>query len=147
MIKEPSLHKQSGQGLIEILIVCVIVTIACISLMKFQAALSYKDSLALQRSDATVLALSQLETLRDYQVLNTQSPYTAFSSIVSGSSTSVGTNTTYTITWTVTPVASPVYDSINVVVSWTDKVGTSQSVTLTTNVAGLTPVFSATVLY
>lgn len=141
------LAKQSGQGLIEILIVCVIITIACVSLMKFQAALSYKDSLALQRSDATILALTELESLRDYQVLTTQSPYTAYANIASGSSTSTGTNTTYTITWTVNTVASPAYKTITVVVSWTDALSNAQSITLVTNVAGLTPVFSATVLY
>jgi Tfp pilus assembly protein PilV len=147
MMTQRSVLKQSGQGLIEILIVCVLVTIACLSLMKFQAALSYKDSLALQRSDATILALNQLEELRDYQVLTTQTPYTAYSDIASGSATSTGVNTTYTITWTVTTVASPSYKVLNVAVTWQDKLNTTQTVTLTTNVAGGQPVFSATVLY
>jgi Tfp pilus assembly protein PilV len=142
-----SLNRQAGQGLIEILIVCVLITICCLSLAKFQAVLSYKDSLALQRSDAVVLAMSELETLRDFQVLSTQVPYTAYSNIASGTSTSVGTNTTYTLTWTVTTVAAPAYKTISVVVAWTDNLSKAQSITLTTNVAGVQPVFSATVLY
>jgi Tfp pilus assembly protein PilV len=147
MTTHTSLDKQAGQGLIEILIVCILVTIACVSLMKFQATLSYKDSLALQRSDATILALSELESLRDYQVLTTQTPYTAYSNIASGTSTSIGVNTTYTLTWTVTTVAAPSYKVLSVVVTWNDKLGNGQSITLTTNVAGTQPVFSATVLY
>lgn len=142
-----SWHQQAGQGLIEILIVCIVVIISCLSLMQFQAALSYKDSLALQRSDATVLAYSELETLRDFQVLNTQSPYTAYSGIASGSATSTGVNATYTITWTVTPVTTPLYKVLDVSVTWNDIRGTAQSIRLTTDVAGIEPVFSATVLY
>jgi Tfp pilus assembly protein PilV len=142
-----SFYRQRGQGLIEILIVCVIVIISCLSLMKFQAALSYKDSLALQRSDATILALTEIESLRDFQVLAVQSPYAAYSSIASGSATTTGVNATFTTTWTITPVVSPAYKVIDVVVSWNDIRGTAQSVHLTTNVAGIEPVFSATVLY
>jgi hypothetical protein len=36
---------------------------------------------------------------------------------------------------------------LNVAVTWQDKLNTTQTVTLTTNVAGGQPVFSATVLY
>jgi Tfp pilus assembly protein PilV len=142
-----SLNRQAGQGLIEILIVCVLITICCLSLAKFQAVLSYKDSLALQRADAVVLATSELETLRDFQVLSTQIPYAAYSNIASGTTTSTGINTTYTLTWTVTTVVAPAYKVISVVVAWTDKLNQAQSITLTTNVAGVQPVFSATVLY
>jgi Tfp pilus assembly protein PilV len=146
-MKTSRLNKQSGQGLIEILIVCIIVVICTVSLAIFQASLSYKDSLALQRSDATVLALSQLESLRDFQVLNTTSPYAAYSDIASGSSTSNGVNATYTITWTVTTVASPSYKVLDVSVTWNDLRGVGQVIRLTTNVAGVEPVFSATVMY
>lgn len=142
-----SLHKQQGQGLLEILIVAVIIVISCLSLMKFQAVLSYKDSLALQRSDATIMALTEIESLRDFQVLTTQTPYTAYSNIVSGTSTTTGVNATYTVTWTITTVAAPSYKVINVAVTWTDIRGVAQAVNLTTNVAGIVPVFSATVLY
>ena len=142
-----SFYRQRGQGLIEILVVCVIVVISCLSLMQFQAALSYKDSLALQRSDATILALTEIESLRDFQTLAVQTPYAAYSSIASGSASTNGINATFLTTWTVTTNVSPAYKVLDVVVSWTDIRGTAQSVHLTTNIAGIEPVFSATVLY
>jgi Tfp pilus assembly protein PilV len=142
-----SLHKQEGQGLIEILVVAVIVIISSLSLMQFQASLSYKDSLALQRSDATILALTEIESLRDFQVLTTQTPYTAYSNIASGSSTVTGYNATFTITWTVTTTATPAYKVLDVLVTWNDIRGVAQTIHLTSNVAGIVPVFSATVMY
>jgi Tfp pilus assembly protein PilV len=138
---------QRGQGLIEILIVACVIVICCISLMEFQATLSYRDSLALQRSDALVLAEHQIESLRDFDVLTTQAPYAAYSDIASGTSTSVGVNTTYSLSWTVTTTATPSYKTIDVTVTWNDLRNTSQSVRLTTRLAGLQPVFSATVMY
>jgi Tfp pilus assembly protein PilV len=138
---------QRGQGLIEILIVACVIVICSISLMEFQATLTYRDSLALQRSDALVLAEHQIEFLKDFDVLTTQSPYTAYADIASAAGTSVGVNTTFTITSTVTTVVTPSYKTIEVVVSWTDLRNTAQSVHLSTRVAGLQPVFSATVMY
>jgi Tfp pilus assembly protein PilV len=139
--------QQSGQGLIEILIVSVIIIISSVALIQFQAMISYRDSLALQRSDATVLALQKIESLRDFQVLNTQTPYAAYSDIASGTGTSVGTNTTFTLTWTVTTNVTYSSKMIDVTVSWNDIRNIAQTITLSTEVAGLQPVFSATVLY
>ena len=140
-------RQQSGQGLLEILLVCLIVAIASVSLLQFQAGLAYRDSLALQRSDATILALSQIESLRDFQVLSTQAPYMAYSAIASGIAITSGANASYTITWTVTPFTAPTYKVLDVSVTWNDLRGKAQTIRLTSNIAGIEPVFSATILY
>lgn len=141
-----SLFKQKGQGLIETLMVMLIIFGTIIALMNFQTNLAYTNILNQQRSDATILGLSELETLRDFQVINTQSPYIAYQGIVSGTSTSTGVNTTYTLTWTVTSTATPTYDTINMVVTWTDPRGVGQSVSLSTIVGSIEPAYSSTIM-
>lgn len=141
------LNKQKGQGLIETLIAAVIIISCVVALIRFQSRLAYHDSYTQQQSHATILALSKIESLRDFNVLNNQSPYTSYQGIASGTSTYTGTATTYTLTWTVTTVASPSYKTIDVTVSWTDRYGATQSVRLITNVAGIEPAYSATVMY
>jgi Tfp pilus assembly protein PilV len=135
-----------GEGLIETLICMLLIFGTIVSLMSFQATLAYNDDVSAQTSDATILAMNQLEKLRDFQVLNTTPGYTAYSSIVSGSSSPVGMNTTYTMTWTVTANTNPTYKNINVTVTWADRRAVSHSVTLSTNVAGIDPSYSSSVM-
>jgi Tfp pilus assembly protein PilV len=138
--------KCKGEGLIETLIAMLIIFGTIAALMNFQAGLAYNNIVNQQRSDATVLATSELETLRDFQVINTQSPYTAYQGIVSGSSTSVGVNTTFTLTWTVTATATPAYKTVNIVVGWTDPRNVAQAVNLTTIVGSIDPAYSSSIM-
>lgn len=140
------LRKLQGQTLIESLATIVIVAIGVIALIRFQNYLSYDNSVSLQRADALTLARSTIETLRDYQVLNTTSGYTAYSGISSGSSSVTGTSATYSVSWTVTTLVNPDYKTIDVTVSWTDRRGTSQSVRLISHVAGIEPANSAAIM-
>lgn len=136
----------TGQTLVETLVTIVFISMAVIALIRFQNYLSYDNSLSQQTATAITLAESEIETLRDFQVLTTTSGYTAYSSIASGSSTNNGTSAVYTITWTVTSYTNPTYKNISVTVSWTDRRGTAQSVQLVTNVAGIQPANSAAVM-
>lgn len=135
-----------GQTLVESLATIVIVAIGVIALIRFQNYLSYDNSVSLQRADALTIARSTIETLRDYQVLNTTAGYTAYSGISSGSSSVSGTSATYNVSWTVTTQTNPDYKTIDVSVSWTDRRGTSQSVRLISHIAGIEPANSAAVM-
>jgi hypothetical protein len=117
-----------------------------VSLLSFQATLAYNDDVSTQTSDAIILAVNELEKLRDFQVLNPLAGYTAYTSIVTGSSTPTGMNTTYTMNWTVTSYTNPTYKNINVVVTWTDRRTISHSITMSTNVAGIDPSTSSSVM-
>lgn len=139
-------HTLCGQGLIEVLITLLIVVVGVLGIIRFQNYLAYNNSLAQQQGDATILAMQKIESLRDYQVLNTTSGYTAYQDIASGSTTSTGATTVYTITWTVTTNVNPTYKKIDVTVSWTDRNNISQSVRLVSQVAGVEPAFSAAIL-
>lgn len=138
--------KQKGQTLVETLVTVVFIAMAVLALIGFQNYLAYDNSLAQQRADATQLAEGQIETLKDFHVLNNTSGYTSYQGITSGSRTVTGTTTTFTITWTVTAFTNPTYKNIDVNVTWTDRNGASQSVRLITNVAGIDPSTSSTIM-
>src|SRR5688572_23247557 len=89
-----------GQTMVETLITLLFISISFVALFKFQTYLSYNNSLSSQKNEAVILAINTIENLRDFQVLNTQTGYTAWSSIISGSSTTAGGSATYTTTWT-----------------------------------------------
>ena len=139
-------NNKTGQTLIETLVTLVFISIGVIALIRFQSYLSYDTSLSQQKGDATIIAQSTIETLRDYQVLNNTSGYTSYQSIASGTSTVTGITTTYSVSWTITSTTNPTYKSIDVTVSWTDIRGATQSVRLISNVAGIEPANSAAVM-
>lgn len=136
----------NGQTLVEALVTVVIVGLGVIALVRFQNYLSYDNSVAQQTTHAQIVAQSTMEGIRNFQVLNNTSGYTSYSSISSGTSTVAGISTTYNVAWTVNTFTNPNYKRITVVVTWTDRRGTSQSVTLISNVAGIEPANSAAVM-
>ena len=140
------LKNLSGEGLIESLICMLLIFGSIVALMSFQANIAYNDDVSAQTTDAVMLAVNELETLRDFQVLNTTPGYSAYSSIASGSSSSVGMNATFTLVWTVTPTATPNYKNINVAVSWTDRRSVAHTITMSTDVAGIDPSYSSSVM-
>jgi Tfp pilus assembly protein PilV len=135
--------RQSGQGLIETIMICVFVGINVVTLLSFQSYLAYSTDFTQQQSYANLLARSEIETLRDYSVLNTTSGYVAYQGIVTSSSAATIGDTAYTINWTVTPAAGLSYDTVNVTVSWTDRHSNAQSISLITNIAGIDPSLAA----
>lgn len=135
-----------GQTLIEALITIVFIAVTVIALIRFQNYLAYDNSLSQQKGDATILAQSRIETLRDYQVLNNTTGYTSYQSISSGSSTTTGATAVYTVTWTVTPFTNPTHKTVDVNVTWTDRRGIVQSVRLISDIAGIEPANSAAVM-
>lgn len=142
-----SISKMSpGQGLIEMVLVVLFIAVGVIAMVNFQNYLAYSTNTAQQRADATMLASSRLEVLRDFYVLNTQGSYPAYQNIVTGNENVTVGNTAFAVAWTVTPVATPSYKTLDVVVSWTDRYNGAQSVRLVTIVAGIDPAYSAIIM-
>lgn len=139
-------NREKGQTLIEALITLLFIAVSVIALIRFQSYLAYNNILAEQRNEASILAIQKIEKLRDFQVLNNTSGYTSYQSIASGSSTTNSTTTTYTTTWTVTPSTNPTYKNLDVKVSWTDRNNNSNTVELTTIIAGIDPQNSSTIM-
>lgn len=135
-----------GQTLVEVFITLLFVAVSVIALIRFQSYLAYDNNLSQQKSIATMLARNKIEQLRDFQVLANTAGYTSYQSIVTGSSTQTVTNTSYTISWTITANTNPTYKLINVNVAWTDRYSGAQSVRLVTNIAGIEPQYSAIII-
>lgn len=121
--------------MIEVLIAFLVLALGITSLVSFQARISADSSYAKARSDATNIASTKLEELRNYASL------AAYDAITSGGDSVSGTTQTYTRTWTVTTAGS--YKTIQVAVSWPDTTGSATentTVTLNTLIARVDPV-------
>jgi Tfp pilus assembly protein PilV len=137
--------RQAGFTFIEVLVTVLFICVCVIALVRFQNYISYTDSLNQQNGEAVMLATQEMEKLRDFQVINTTSGFVAYQDIVSGSSTATGVNTSYTITWTVTPFVNPTYKKIVITVTWTDRYNAAQSIELVKNVDSTAPPNSAAI--
>jgi Tfp pilus assembly protein PilV len=136
------MNKQSGVGLLELMIALVVFTMGVTAVFKFQSRYFYYYDIAKQRSEALVIAKNKIEALRTFEVLATTAGKVAYADIVSGTASTAGNNATYTSTWTVTTNVNPNYKSVNNVVSWTDRRNTTQSVTLSSIIGGIDPATS-----
>jgi Tfp pilus assembly protein PilV len=137
------LRKQKGQGLIEIVITIAVILGSAIALLRLQNSILYSDSFIRQQNYAMLLATQQIETLRTFTTLSGTGSY---QTIASGSSTVSGPTATYTLTWTVTTLTNPNYKVVNITVSWVDKRGATQSIQVATQMAGIDPAYSASII-
>lgn len=136
-------RKINGQGLIEVMMTLLIIAVSILALLRFQNYLAYSNNLTNQKSIAYQLALTEIETLRDYSALTGANSY---ANIASGSSSQTLAGATFTITWTVTANVNPTYKKIDVNVTWTDQYGGSQSTRLISDVSQTDPSFSSTIM-
>jgi prepilin-type N-terminal cleavage/methylation domain-containing protein len=138
--------KQKGTSLIEVLVTLVIIAMGVAALVRFQNYLSYHSDLTQQKGDALSLAVNQIESLRNFQYINTTAGFAAYQDIASGNSTATIGNTTFAVTWAVTTNTSPAYKTINVSVSWTDRYANTNSINLVSNIAEVNPSTAASVM-
>lgn len=132
-------HKQFGQGFIEVMLVMVFIAVGVVTMVKFQNSQAYNSADVAAHLNAMQLANHQLEKLRDYVVLSTQTGYAAYSDIANGNTTVTSKGITYTITWVVQTNTSPDYKTVDVTVSWSDRYGVAQSLMLSSRIAGIDP--------
>jgi Tfp pilus assembly protein PilV len=134
---------ENGQGMIEVLATFLIIVISISGLIYFQNNMAYANNLTQQEQTALMLATNQIETLRDFSTLTGTNSY---QSMASGSSVNTNGNATYSINWTVTTATNPNYKTMSVVVSWTDRRNTSQSLNLISRIGGVDPVYSGIIM-
>ncbi len=124
-----------GSSMIEVLIAFLVLALGITSLVSFQARITNDSSYAKARSDATNIASTKIEQLRNYESL------AVYDAIASGTDTVSGTTQTYTRVWTVTTTGN--YKTVQVAVSWPDRTGSATAdttVTLNTIIARVDPV-------
>jgi Tfp pilus assembly protein PilV len=143
---KPLKLSHNGIGLIETLMIVLFISISIVALMRFQKFLITSTHYTQQQGDALILATKQMETLRDFTVINTTSGYIAYQDISSGTSTISQNGTSYTVAWTITTNTAPTYKILNVTVSWTDRSNTNRSINLVSRVASVDPANSSSVI-
>lgn len=139
--------RQRGISLIEALVALAVMSIGMLGLVSLQTSLRGSSDVAKQRSEAVRRGQQEIERWRAFTVLNTTAGSTAFADLAAGTTSQdiVGTNATYTQQRIVTDLASPRRGkALTVNVSWVDRNGETQSVRLSTAVAGIAPELAAT---
>lgn len=141
--------RQRGFTLLEALIALVVMAFGMLAIAGLQTTLSRNSDVAKQRSEAVRLAQAKLEQLRAFDGILAASgvAFSYATGVVSSAAStpetiSAGTNTTFTRTWTVRR-ANGLTEStpddlekwVNVTVSWTDRTGEPQRVTLNSVIA------------
>ena len=152
---------QRGVGIVEALISLLVLAIGMMSFATLQARLRLNSDVAKQRAEAVRIAQEDLENFRAFSTFaidNTITNNFAYNSVTAGAATktvlATGVTTTsnaaYTVTRTVSDAAkatgiteAPV-KNLAVTVAWTDRIGTSQSVTLRTVISKSDPAVAAT---
>lgn len=137
-----AIRVQHGVSLIEALVALAVVAFGMLGVAGLQASLRFNADVAKQRSEAVRLAQTVIEQGRGFSVLQTTVGKTAFADLQSiGAVTLVvpNTNTTYTRQVTVVDNLAQHRKSVNVDVTWPDRNGDTQSVTLTSQLHRIDP--------
>ena len=150
MAKSPGVgmisNNNRGISLVELIVSLLILTIGIAGVIKLQSTYFYYHDLSKQRATAVTLAEQKMETLRYFQVIPTTGGYVAYNDIASSTSSSTVNSTSYTTTSTISTNTSIGYKTVNIVVSWSDRRGTSQSVDLTSIIGQIDPSASGVIV-
>jgi Tfp pilus assembly protein PilV len=138
--------RSCGQTMLEALLTILLIGLVSLAIIGFQNNLNYAGNITQQQNEALLLATKQIETLRNFQVINNTAGYTAYQNINNGTLTVNGLNTNYTIDWTVTTQTNPNYKTITVTVNWLDQTQQTQSIMLVTHIGAIDPAYSAAII-
>ena len=126
-----------GFTLIESLIALLVAGLGLLTLSVVQTKLVQNADLARHRGEATRLAAEKIESSRGYTSI-TGAGTTAWNGLVGGTDTSAS-NVTYTRTWTLDGAITDPMRQLNVAVSWPDRAGVTQTVTLSSVISRTDP--------
>ncbi|QKQ27713.1 type IV pilus modification PilV family protein [Candidatus Reidiella endopervernicosa] len=136
-----NIHSSRGFTLIEALVALIVLAVGLLSLAQFHTNLVSSGALTKTRTEAINVAQEKLEELRNNIEVT---DYTGLVSSTSGTQETVnGTNAIYTVSWTVGNVPNSLQAKvITVSASWTGRDGTTQTISLVSNIAWNNPVTS-----
>lgn len=137
-------QRNSGFSLIEALIAFAVLTVGLLGAVLFHSTLLSESGTAKAQSLAIKVAEKKLEELRDFG--NEDDFYSSMNALVASSPISTaasGVNANYTVVTSFASSAtntSPLYTG-TVTVNWTDPAGEAQSVSLSSNISWLDPLY------
>jgi type IV pilus modification protein PilV len=144
-------NRQFGFAIIEALVALVIMGFGILALAGMQGALTRNVDYSQQRSEAVRLAQEKMEELRSFtgiasttiaatasapSAVNTSAPHW---DALSSSADSVTTNAVYSRSWVFGGVVADSMRPLTVTVTWTDRAGEAQTVTLTSVLSKTNP--------
>lgn len=136
-------RRDRGVSLVEAMVALAVMAIGMLGLVGMQSTLRSNADLSKQRSEAVRLAQEAVEGSRAFVTLNGGAP--AYSGVVYAQDTVAGSSATFTRTRNVSVLPGPVEaKTLVVTVTWPDRAGQQQSVTLDTVIAGIAPELAAT---
>jgi Tfp pilus assembly protein PilV len=126
------LRREGGFTIIEALVALLIMTFGMLAISGMQMTLSQNSDISKQRTEATRLANEKMEQLRAYTSI------AEWNALASGSD-NITTNTHYTRTWTIVGSNTNTYRPVTVNVSWLDRTGDPQGITLQSVISQTNP--------
>lgn len=135
-----------GFALLEALVAFAVLAFGMLALVSMQSTLWRGSDVAKQRTEAMRLAQEKIEELRSYTGI--ASGTINWNSLASGSDTISGytvagipqsTNTTFSRSWTVGGTTADAQRPVTVNVSWTDRAGEAQQVSISSVIAKVDP--------
>lgn len=137
-------RRQRGISLIEALVALGVMAFGILGITGIQASLRTSSDIAKQRSEAVRLAQQMMEERRNYQVIAVDGVNASYAQIVSAAQADfTGTNATYSRSVAVTERVDIRTKDITVTVQWTDRLGDTQRVVLTSSISGTPPELAA----
>ena len=145
-----------GVSLMEALVAVAAMGIGMFGIVGLQATYGRNSDIAKQRSEAVRFAQEAIEEWRAITAMDVTANRLAYAQLVStGAEEEItGVNATFRRTRTITPMdageavperdTNPRAKSLQVTVTWVDRAGDSQSVSLSTAIAGIMPELAAT---
>lgn len=132
---------QRGFTLIEAMVAMVIVGFGMLVVVGMQMMLNRNAEVARERSEATRLAEEKLEDLRSFATIAPKAGLTgSWDELVSGGDApATGYNLTYTRSWTLGGTSADSKRDVQVLVSWTDRGGTADSVQINSVISKTDP--------
>jgi hypothetical protein len=136
-------NAQRGVSLVEAIVAMAVMAFGMMAIVGLQSTLRLNADITKQRAEAVRIAEDAIEAWRAFSVIETTAGRAAYDDIALGALDDVavaGSNTTFTLKRTVSP--GPGWKAIRVEVSWLDRTGQAQSITLSSIIGRSDPAVS-----
>jgi Tfp pilus assembly protein PilV len=146
MSRRPLRSLMRGTSLVEAVVAMAVMAFGMLAVVGIQSTLRLNADVAKQRSEAVRIAQEAMETARGFAAIDDPAVgQTAYADIGSSTTSAVEgytTNTTFTLTQTVTQHLQPPRKDIRIRVDWTDRNGQAQGVELNSIVGANDPLLA-----